>query len=265
MLWRGKTGACLELFNAIPMAVSAGSAHAAAEHFTRLEAEHNKRHLERAANRLRREEIIVETNVQTGYPVHEAVLRRFRLTNPDLVVIEAGKHTALSRLLLTQTDFELIRHCPAPLLIVKGRTAWRRPRIMTALDPFHRNDKPSMLDREILSAARALAGATHGTVRAAHVYRPLLHYDIGLGMGSTRPKAVMAQERAHRAAIQTAFYAALVRLRVSRAQTRLARGDPSRELNLGAVNGRQCDSPRGRVTFGIEADIYRQYGGARTR
>ncbi len=70
-----KTGASIELFNAMPMPVSAGSARAAAEHFTRLEAEQKKHDLERTANRLRREEIIVETTVQTGYAVHEAILR----------------------------------------------------------------------------------------------------------------------------------------------------------------------------------------------
>src|SRR5208283_1009935 len=62
-----KTGASLELFNAIPYAVSSGVAHAAAEQFTRFEAEQNRRRLERTANQLRREEIVVNTNVQTGY------------------------------------------------------------------------------------------------------------------------------------------------------------------------------------------------------
>jgi universal stress protein E len=226
------TGARVELFNAIPTTMSAGNAHAAAEHFTRCEVERNKRNLERAANRLRRQEIVVEINVQTGYPVHEAILREIRLTNPNLVIIEARKHTPLARLLLTQTDFELIRHCPVPLLIVKGRTAWRRPRIIAALDPFHRNDKPRILDREILGAARALAGATHGTVRAVHIYQPLFHHDIGLSMRSLAPRALIAQERAHRAAIRTAFYAALTRLRASKAQARSAPGDPSRDLPI---------------------------------
>ncbi len=124
-----KTGASIELFHAIPSAVSAGLAHADAEHFTRVEAQESRRRLERTANRLRREEIIVTTQVQTGYPVHEAILRQVRLSKIDLVVIEARKHNVFARLLLTQTDFELIRGCPVPLLIVKGRAAWRSPRI----------------------------------------------------------------------------------------------------------------------------------------
>jgi universal stress protein E len=160
-------GATIELLNAIPSAMSGGPAHAHAEQFVRFEADQNRRSLERIANRLRREELIVEATVQTGYPAHEAILRQARLKKADLVVIEARKHRIFARLLLTQTDFELIRHCPVPLLIVKGRAAWRRPRILAALDPFHANDKPLGLDDRIVEAAQAFAALTQGLVHAA--------------------------------------------------------------------------------------------------
>ncbi len=163
------TGATIELFNAIPSPMSSGFARAEAEQFTRFVADQNRRLLERTANRLRREDIVVETTVHTGFPVHEAILRQIRLTKADLVVIEAHKHSVFARLLLTQTDFELIRHCHVPLLIVKGAAAWRHPRVLAALDPFHANDKPSALDGEIVVAAGALAASTKGSVYAAHI------------------------------------------------------------------------------------------------
>jgi universal stress protein E len=74
-------------------------------------------------------------------------------TSHDVLIIEARKHNLFARLLLTQTDFELIRRCPVPMLIVKREAAWRRPRVLTALDPFHANDKPSELDGEIVASA----------------------------------------------------------------------------------------------------------------
>ena len=159
-----KTGASLELLHAIPSVVSAGMAHAQAEHFTRTVEADSRRRLEGTANRLRREELMVNVTVQTGLPVHQAILRQVRLTNADLLVIEARKHNIFARLLLTQTDFELIRGCPAPLLIVKGRAAWRSPRILAALDPFHSNDKSSTLDGDIVDAACAVAEAVRGSV-----------------------------------------------------------------------------------------------------
>jgi universal stress protein E len=224
------TGARLDLFNAIPMSVSAGTAHAVAEHFTRLEVEKNQRLLERAANRLRREEIVVDTHVQTGYPVHEAILRQIRLTNPDLLVIEARKHNMLARLLLTQTDFELIRYCPIPLLIVKGKVAWRSPRILAALDPFHRNDRPSSLDREIVQAARTMAAATRGSVHFAHVCRPLASFALDVGKAPVTPRALVTQERAYERSARSAFSEFSSEQDIPKTRAHFICGDPIKEL-----------------------------------
>ena len=134
--------------------------------------------------------------VQTGFPVHEAILRQVRISKADLLVIEARKHNVFARLLLTQTDFELIRRCPVPLLIVKGRAAWRSPRILAALDPFHSHDKPSALDGEIVAAAGAVAGLVRGSVHAAHIYLPLGSYVADPPMAPAALAGIPAQEKA---------------------------------------------------------------------
>ena len=224
------TGAAVDLFNAIPSAMSSGIAHAEAEQFTRFAADQNRRLLERTANRLRREDIVVETMVQTGFPVHEAILRRIRLTRPDLLVIEAHKHNVFARLLLTQTDFELIRHCPVPLLIVKGATAWRHPRVLAALDPFHANDKPSALDGEIVVAARAMAAVVRGSVHAAHVYRPLPGYVLPVPLAPTLSAPDPAQEKTYRTAIRRRFNEALGRYGIAGSKAHLICGDPAAQL-----------------------------------
>lgn len=224
------TGATLDLFNAVPMGVSAGSAHAGAEHFTRLELAENERLLERTANRLRRKDLDVVTKVQGGYPIHEAILQRIRQTSPDLLIIEARKHNALARFLLAQTDFELIRDCPIPLLIVKGSLAWRSPRILAALDPFHENDYTRALDSEIIRAAADMAVAAHGSVHGAHVYRPLASFALGVGKAPATPNALLAQELAHEASARNSFHEYLSELGIPKARAHLACGDPVKEL-----------------------------------
>jgi universal stress protein E len=204
--------------------------HSGAEQFTRFEAAKNRQMLERTANRLRREELIVGTNVQTGYPVHAAILRQVRISKADLLIIEARKHNVFARLLLTQTDFELIRHCPVPLLIVKGRAAWRTPRILAALDPFHSNDKPSALDGEIVAAASTVAGLMRGSVHAAHVYLPVGSYVAELPMASVVLAGETAQEKAHRQSIRRRFYEDLGRYGIARNRGHLVSGDPAIEL-----------------------------------
>jgi universal stress protein E len=225
-----QAGASIELLNAMPSAMSAGIMHAESERFTRLQAQENHRLLERIANRLRREEIIVNTQVETGYPAHETILRQVRLTKADLLIIEARKHNLFARLLLTQTDFELIRRCPVPLLIVKRAAAWRRPRILAALDPFHANDKPSELDGEIIAAADTVAALTGGIVHATHVYRPVLRFIPGMAMNPGFVAAVPAEDKAYKAEIGKRFYEALGRHGISRNRGHLVCGEPSIEL-----------------------------------
>ena len=232
------TGARIELFNAIPSSVSEGDLHAQAEQFTRLESGQNSRGLERMANRMRREGIVVDTRVQTGVPVHEAILREVRNTSADLLVVQARKHKALARLLLTQTDFELIRHCPVPLLIVKGRAAWRRPTILAALDPYHTHNKPHALDDEIINAARAMATIVHGSMLAAHVYRPLGGYMTDLWIGSSALGATAEQEKTHDREVRKRFYEALSHHGIAKGKSRLVCGDPATELPYLAKSAR---------------------------
>jgi universal stress protein E len=229
-----KSGARIELLNTMPSAVSAGIARAELERFTRLEAAENRRLLERTANRLRREELIVDTHVETGYPAHEGILRRVRLTSADLLIIEARKHNLFARLLLTQNDFELIRRCPVPLWIVKGRAAWRRPRILAALDPFHANDKPSELDGAIVAAADAVAALMGGTVHATHVYRSVLRMIPGMEMDPGFVAALAAQDRAYKAEIRRQFDEALGSHGIPRSRAHLLCGDPAVQLPAAA-------------------------------
>ncbi len=224
------TGARIELLNAIPAAMSEGTAHAQAEHFVRFEAEQNRRALERMANRLRREELIVETTVQTGSPAHETILRRVRSGKADLVIIQARKHRVFVRLLLTQTDFELIRHCPVPLLIVKGRAAWRSPRILAALDPYHANDKPSRLDDDIVDASLSVAALVRGSVHAAHVYRPYIGPIVTVPAGAAVFAADPIEERAYEASVRKRFYEAVGRYGIPRSRTHLVCGEPAIEI-----------------------------------
>ncbi len=107
------------------------------------------------------------------YPPHEAVIRRAGAIGADLVVAAAQPKRLGSRLLLANTDWELIRHCPAPVLIVKSARQWRAPAIMAAIDPFHAHDKPAALDRRILQAGNQLARSLRGRLHAFHSYMPL--------------------------------------------------------------------------------------------
>lgn len=226
-----RTGASLELFNAIPTPqIALGYAAASVAAGMRAAVAQNRADLERIANRLRREELVVETAVQTGYAVHEAILRQALLSQADLVVIEAHRHNRLARLLLSQTDFELIRRSPVPLLIVKGSRAWRGPRVLAALDPLHAHDKPQALDAQIADAAATVAALVGGTLHLTHVCRPLVELFPGVVMEATILTVTPAQEKSYEAGVRRQFYKAISPYGVSPKRRHFLRGDPATQL-----------------------------------
>lgn len=107
------------------------------------------------------------------FPSHEAIVRRVLATKADLVIASVQPKGLGSRLLLANTDWELIRNCPCPVLIAKTRRAWRRPAVIAAIDPFHANEKPAALDRQILRAGKYFARELRGALHTFHAYMPL--------------------------------------------------------------------------------------------
>ena len=127
------SSAAIELFNAIALPISPGRLRAPNEHFVRAQAERNQQALERKARRLTADGYKATVRLQTGYRPAEAILAEAERIDADLVIIEARRHRLLARLFLANTDLDLIRHGKRPLLIVKGKTPWRRPRVLAAL------------------------------------------------------------------------------------------------------------------------------------
>jgi universal stress protein E len=129
--------------------------------------------LEALAGPLRARGLDVTTETECSDPLHAALVDRAKRTSADLVVKDTHHHSVAKRTFLTNTDWNLIRGCPVPLLLTK-QTAWSgSPRIVAAVDPSHANDKPAALDHRILEQASAFTAATHGELHAVHVYIPL--------------------------------------------------------------------------------------------
>jgi universal stress protein E len=133
--------------------------------------------LEKLAARIRKHGIDVDVAADWDFPPFEAVIRKSQRVGADLVVIEnhhqnGGRHPA--RWLLSYTDWELLRLCPAPVLLVKNRRLYHRPRVLAAIDPAHRHARSANLDRQILRAGARLVHALHGELHALHAYLPTL-------------------------------------------------------------------------------------------
>lgn len=141
--------------------------------------------VEGLAEQLRQQGIEVTTESIAADPLVTALLERVKHTCAELVIKDTHHHTVAHRTLLTNTDWELIRGCPVPLLLTKPRVWSNNPCICAAVDPGHRDDKPVLLDRCILDVASAFANKLRGRLHILNAYIPMAM--IATAVGSVPP------------------------------------------------------------------------------
>jgi universal stress protein E len=129
----------------------------------------NLERLEEAAARLefsRR----VDCHAAWDHPLEEALIRRVLERAADMLIVALpGRRDAPERR-LTSAQWQLVRHCPSPVLLTRGH-AWRdAPVIVAAVDPSGRHGRHDDLDKRILQAAERLADGAGGTVHAFHAW-----------------------------------------------------------------------------------------------
>ncbi|MDJ0813615.1 MAG: universal stress protein [Woeseiaceae bacterium] len=131
-----------------------------------------EKHLEELAEPIRKDGVVVTTTATWDHPLYEGIVRCAVASGADIVVKDTHHHSAVTRALLTNTDWNLIRTCPVPLWLVKPRELADPPVIVAAIDPMHQHDKPAALDDEILQLSKFVGSKVSGEVHAFHSYDP---------------------------------------------------------------------------------------------
>ena len=112
--------------------------------------------------------------VRWDYPIHEAIIRQVRKTRPELLIADSHREGKLARLVLANTDWELIRECPCPLWFVRSEALPRELRVLVAVDPRHAHAKPAKLDDRLLQAACGIERELGARISLVHAYEPPL-------------------------------------------------------------------------------------------
>ncbi|NLY12743.1 MAG: universal stress protein [Gammaproteobacteria bacterium] len=128
--------------------------------------------LEKLAQPLRDAGITVTTEARWGKPLHTMVLQRVEELKPDLVLRDAHSHSLLQRLFFNNTSWQLIRHCPAPLWLVRDGE-WKGERVCAAVDPVHSADTTAALDHLLVQATRRIEQDLGMQADYIHSYAPL--------------------------------------------------------------------------------------------
>jgi universal stress protein E len=128
--------------------------------------------LEKFAEPLRKDGIVVKTKALWDHPLFEGIVRRVIDSGAEIVFKDTHHHSVIARSILSNTDWNLIRTCPAPLWLVKPRAIAATPTIVASIDPMNEHDKPAALDDEIVHISKMLAEKLAGRVHAFHSYDP---------------------------------------------------------------------------------------------
>lgn len=96
------------------------------------------------------------TEVHWQKHLHDAVMESLRNTNFDLVIKGTHPHGIMDRI-FTHTDWNLMRHCPAPVMLVKTPTPWKHNRVLASVDATSPDQGHILINDNILQFAEHMA------------------------------------------------------------------------------------------------------------
>lgn len=146
----------------------------------------------------------VRAHAAWDHPPEEALIRRVLDEGADLLIVELLRAGGGAAPALSATQWQLVRHCPAPVLLTRGRPWQAAPRIVASLDPTERHGRHAELDAAILRFADRVARRAGGTVHAFHAWQKGLHALIGNFTQPLAPELSGGEtERRHRQALES--------------------------------------------------------------
>lgn len=148
----------------------------------RTTVDHHLGKLRQLAKPLAAEGLRVTCRAVFDHPLHEGIVREVQKHGAVMVIKDTHHHGALSRLFLTNTDWQLIRECPVALWLVKHGELVTHGAVLAAVDPLHEHDKPAELDHRIIRQAQVIGVLFDDRVHVAHAFNP-----VWSGPGSALP------------------------------------------------------------------------------
>jgi universal stress protein E len=132
-----------------------------------------EKRLQRVADQLTEAGVEVATDVAWEVDTESGYLTKIDRFRPDLVVKSCSYHHRIAAFLFGNLDWQMIRHCPVPLLLMRPQRWSRSPVVVTSLDPLQEKQHPARLDDQVLRAGESLVAHIGGVLHLFHSYQTL--------------------------------------------------------------------------------------------
>jgi universal stress protein E len=126
--------------------------------------------LDRLAQPLRAAGAAVTTRVRSEASPDRGILDEVDDWEADLLIAGVHEVGIVPHPRLMDVDWQLMRRCPCPLLLVQGHSAEPYRSILAAVDPLHDHAEPVGLDHSILGAARQFRDVFEAQLQILSVY-----------------------------------------------------------------------------------------------
>jgi len=127
--------------------------------------------------------IVVTSDVVWHTNLSCAVLAKVASTDTSMVIKSTKQDSIINKIFFTPSDWQLLEHCPVPLLLTKNIKEYSYQRIMAAVDPEKTHDKAEKLDSKILQASLVMSELFDSQTHVCHCYQPI-GIELWQGMSS---------------------------------------------------------------------------------
>ncbi len=112
----------------------------------------------------------VTPEVSTFSRLYESIIRVARKAGADFVFKPMRQHSLIRRVVLTSTDWNLIRFCPIPLLLVNDQEVIRGKPVLAAVDVCSQDEKHEELNHIVLEQAALVANVLQSEVTCVNAW-----------------------------------------------------------------------------------------------
>jgi universal stress protein E len=175
-------GGKLSIIDVLPEAIVPVSAPGAVSGFLLLQKSIIKERqtaLKALATKLRKviPTLKVSTVVREGTDYIE-IIRQVHKSKHDLVAKLSDNSGRLESMLFGTLDMNLLRKCPVPVLVLKGRKRIKAARVLAAVDLVRHDKSRDNLDRNVVALAASMARQHEGSMHLLHAW--YLHFEKSL-------------------------------------------------------------------------------------